>query len=409
MSWNTKKLKEVCDFQSGLWKGKKEPFISAYVIRNTNFTKSGELSFDDVAELEVESKQLEKRTLQPGDIILEKSGGGERTPVGRVCYFNKESEKPFSLSNFTARLRVIDRNELYPLFLHRFLYALYLSGNTETMQKHSTGIRNLQLTQYKEIDIPLPSLPVQKQIVEKLDAAFADIDKAIRATEKNIENAEALYAKKLDEYFDEIISSPSNKKLKEITTRLTNGYVGATRNIYQEHGIPYLLAKNIRDNILTFDKKAFVSEEFNQKNKKSILKEDDVLLVQSGHIGHSAVVPKEHEGHNCHAMIVISTDKLLLSGTFLSLFFQTNIMKQKFSEIRTGSTVPHLNCKDVRELSIPLVDVDTQNQIVQHFKVLHEYFHSLINTYEKKVANLAALRSSILKQAFSGGLTQDAA
>ena len=53
MSWNTRKLHEVCDFQSGLWKGKKEPLINAYVIMNTNFTKSGELSFDDVAELEV--------------------------------------------------------------------------------------------------------------------------------------------------------------------------------------------------------------------------------------------------------------------------------------------------------------------------------------------------------------------
>ena len=295
-----------------------------------------------------------------------------------------------------------DKKFLYFFLLsqQQFIYENFRSG---TAQPH------VYAKDIATLDIPKIDLTAQKRIVEKLDTAFTDIDKAISAAERNIENAEALYAKKLDEYFDEIISSPSNKKLKEITTRLTNGYVGATRNIYQEHGIPYLLAKNVKDNILTFDKKAFVSEEFNQKNKKSILKEDDVLLVQSGHIGHSAVVPKEHEGHNCHAMIVISTDKLLLSGMFLSLFFQTNIMKQKFREIRTGSTVPHLNCKDVRELSIPLVDVDTQNQIVQHFKVLNEYFHSLINTYEKKVANLAALRSSILNQAFSGELTKDTA
>ena len=295
-----------------------------------------------------------------------------------------------------------DKKFLYFFLLsqQQFIYENFRSG---TAQPH------VYAKDIATLDIPKIDLTAQKRIVEKLDTAFTDIDKAISAAERNIENAEALYAKKLDEYFDEIISSPSNKKLKEITTRLTNGYVGATRNIYQEHGIPYLLAKNVKDNILTFDKKAFVSEEFNQKNKKSILKEDDVLLVQSGHIGHSAVVPKEHEGHNCHAMIVISTDKLLLSGMFLSLFFQTNIMKQKFREIRTGSTVPHLNCKDVRELSIPLVDVDTQNQIVQHFKVLNEHFQSLINTYEKKVANLAALRSSILNQAFSGELTKDTA
>ena len=37
---------------------------------------------------------LDKRTLQKGDIILEKSGGGEKTPVGRVCIFYPLS-KPF--------------------------------------------------------------------------------------------------------------------------------------------------------------------------------------------------------------------------------------------------------------------------------------------------------------------------
>ena len=125
--WRTVKISEVCEFQSGLWKGKKGPFTNANVIRNTNFRNNGNLSYENVALLEVETKELYKRQLKHGDIILEKSGGGEKTPVGRVCLFEKQDNKiPFSLSNFTCFIRVKDPSILNYKYLHKFLYYLLL-------------------------------------------------------------------------------------------------------------------------------------------------------------------------------------------------------------------------------------------------------------------------------------------
>ena len=173
------KLRELCDIQSGLWKGKKEPFTKAYVLRNTNFTASGRFDYSDVIELDVETKQLAKREVVKNDIILEKSGGGEKTPVGRVCIHDAEGHLPYSMSNFTARIRVLDEKVLDPIFLHTYLHALYLSGATEPMQRHSTNIRNLQLTEYKEIDVPLPPLLEQKGIVEKITKISERIDNAL--------------------------------------------------------------------------------------------------------------------------------------------------------------------------------------------------------------------------------------
>ena len=74
------------------------------------------------------------------------------------------------------------------------------------------ALKHLQKKEFKNIEIPQPSLPKQKQIVEKLDAVFADIDKAISATEKNIENAEALYSAKSDSFFLKIGSRLSFQK-----------------------------------------------------------------------------------------------------------------------------------------------------------------------------------------------------
>ena len=156
--WQTKSLEEVCQFSSGLWKGEKPPFVNVGVIRNTNFTKEGMLDDSDIAYLDVEAKKFEKRRLQFGDIILEKSGGGPKQPVGRVALFDKK-EGEFSFSNFTAALRVLEARQLNFHFLHKFLHWIYVANVTEEMQSHSTGIRNLDGDAYKAIKISFPPLP----------------------------------------------------------------------------------------------------------------------------------------------------------------------------------------------------------------------------------------------------------
>ena len=176
-NWQTKKLGEVCDFYNGLWKGKKPPYIKVGVIRNTNFTKDGELDDADIAYLDVEKKQFEKRKLSYGDIILEKSGGGPKQPVGRVIIFDKK-EGDFSFSNFTSVIRIKRKDQIDFKYLHKYLFFSYITGVTKTMQSHSTGIRNLDFKLYKEIEIPLPPFPEQHRIVKILDDVFEKIAKA---------------------------------------------------------------------------------------------------------------------------------------------------------------------------------------------------------------------------------------
>ncbi|MEM7316742.1 MAG: restriction endonuclease subunit S, partial [Planctomycetota bacterium] len=151
--------------------------------------------------------------------------------------------------------------------------------------------------------------------------------------------------------------------LETVVDRLTNGYVGPTRSIYQDEGIPYLLAKHVKNNQLRFDGKTFVSAEFNEKHSKSKLATGDILLVQSGHIGAAAVVPEEHEGHNCHALIVITPKHDRVNSRYLSHFFNSSIGAAQFSRIQTGVTLKHLNCRDVKRLTIPLPPLTEQKRI----------------------------------------------
>jgi type I restriction enzyme S subunit len=198
--WQIKTLDEVCEFSNGLWKGEKPPFVRIGVIRNTNFTKEGTLNNSDIAYLDVELKKPEKRRLNFGDVILEKSGGGPKQPVGRVALF-VEPEGEFSFSNFTSALRVRDPQKLDFRFLHKFLHWTYLSGVTEGMQSHSTGIRNLNGDAYKAIQISFPKLAEQKRIVTILHETFEGIEAAVANAEKNLASARELFESYLTAVF----------------------------------------------------------------------------------------------------------------------------------------------------------------------------------------------------------------
>ena len=152
-------------------------------------------------------------------------------------------------------------------------------------------------------------------------------------------------------------------QLSEIIKKITNGYVGPTRGIYIEKGVPYILAKHVKNNKLKFNGGPFVSKEFTAKHAKSILKARDVLLVQSGHVGEAAVVKGEHEGYNCHALIIISPIPEKLDSDFLSAYFNSPIGRQELKRIETGATIRHLNCKTVKSIKIPLPPLPEQKRI----------------------------------------------
>ena len=176
------KVADCGDFIGGLWNGKKPPFVKVRVIRNTNFSMKGDLKLDsEYPELEVEKSQFEKRTLEKGDIIIEKSGGSNTQAVGRVVIFNFETNEPYSFSNFTTRLRVT-RSDIDQFYLHLILNYIYQLGLTFNMQNGMSNIRNLDMDTYKNLKIPKPDIKIQKQIVaecEEVEKQFQTIRMSI--------------------------------------------------------------------------------------------------------------------------------------------------------------------------------------------------------------------------------------
>ena len=209
--WEYKKLGEVCNVINGLWTGKKEPFINVAVIRNTNFSKDCQLNLDNVTYIDVEAKQFASRKLLLGDIIIEKSGGSEKQPVGRPILFNI-SEGDYSFSNFTSTLRIKEDAKVESSFLHKCLYAFYLKGETLKLQSKTTGLHNLNMKGYLRQNIPLPPKSTQLAIVSELDK----INELIRLKKEQLKDFDNLAQSIFYEMFGDPVENEKGWEVKKL-------------------------------------------------------------------------------------------------------------------------------------------------------------------------------------------------
>ena len=345
--WTYKKLGEVCTVLNGLWVGKKEPLINIAVIRNTNFSKDCKLKLDDVAYIDVEERQFLTRKLQVGDIIIEKSGGSDKQPVGRPVLFNI-SDGDYSFSNFTATLRLIDES-INPKFLHQCLYGYYRNGETMRMQSKTTGLHNLDMKAYLRLPVPCLSISEQERIVSELDLLTSIINKQ-KAQLKELDSlAQSIFY----DMFGDPIENPKGWEVKKLGD-LCNSELGKTLNQSKDTGTlrPYLCAINIQWNKIIKDNLKQTRFEETELERYSV-KKGDLLICEGGDIGRAAIWNENKEIQYQNAL-----HRLRFGEEMLPIFclFNLKYLKDKGildNRYGKGVTIKHLIKSAL--LSIPFI------------------------------------------------------
>lgn len=159
--------------KNGAWGAEPDGESDVVCIRAADFDgRLGRLNKGERTLRAIDSKTFEKLALQPGDIVLEKSGGGEKQLVGRATLF--DDQEPSVTSNFLARCRPAPGME--PAFINYVLLAIYNARGTFPHLKQSTGIQNLDLASFLDIRVSIPRLDTQRRIARFLDEKTARID-----------------------------------------------------------------------------------------------------------------------------------------------------------------------------------------------------------------------------------------
>ena len=133
--------------------------------------------------------QIKKLRLKKGDILIEKSGGGEKTPVGRAVYYDGEYGDVL-YANFMERLRF---NCLYvnPIWMTYWLKSWYECKGSPYYINQTTGIQNINLSlMLAKEKAYYPDLVLQEKIIEFLDAKCTEIDALIADIQTQIDTLE---------------------------------------------------------------------------------------------------------------------------------------------------------------------------------------------------------------------------
>ena len=184
-NWGVRKIKyTVSGLVGGVWG--REPQVNEndiYCIRVTDFGYPLlAISTNNLTLRDIPSKERSKRILRTDDFLIEKSGGGEKTPVGRTVMFSGGIPRQCVTSNFISKFSV-NSGSYYSRYLLYCLNSMYQLGLTRKHVKQSTGLQNLDIDSYFQEKIPVPRLVEQTQIANFLDHKTTQIDE-LRSTEE---------------------------------------------------------------------------------------------------------------------------------------------------------------------------------------------------------------------------------
>ena len=235
---------------SGEWGTDDETGEGIPVLRTTNFTNEGVVNYNDVVTRKITKKNINDKFLRKGDIIIEKSGGSDKFPVGRVIYFDGV-ENTYLFNNFTGLLRVKDREVWYPRYIFYSLYANYKRGGTRSFENKTTGLHNLKTDTYVEqFEVGEKSKKEQVSICNKLDK----LHDVMKLREQELQMLNDLIKARFVEMFGDPRSNPFGfeKKMLKDTCKVITGNT-PSRAIAEYYGdyIEWIKTDNIVSGILS--------------------------------------------------------------------------------------------------------------------------------------------------------------
>lgn len=183
----------------------------------------------------------------------------------------------------------------------------------------------------------------------------------------------------------------SDPFLGKVAPFISNGFVGTATPHYAEPtdkgAVTYLYGMNVRPNRIDRRGLRYVNEIFHASQSKTELKSGDLLMVQSGHIGTVALVPDDLDGANCHALIISRLDKTKADPLFLSQYLNSEIGVARLRGLEVGSTIMHINTKDLKKFRVPIPPLPEQRKIA-----------AILSTWDQAIEKTEALLSNARTQ-----------
>jgi len=346
--------------------------------------------FENIAHISDEIHQSMPRSwVKKGDVLFNITGAS----IGRVACFNGEDNS----ANVNQHVCIIrtDKKKVIPEFLS---YQLSQPSYQSKILANQSGATRqaFNYSQIKNFEIPLPPLPIQRQIVAVLEQA--------EAVKRQRQEADALTGALLQSVFYEMFGNPVTNekrwplmKMKDVCTKVTDGTHDTPTPT--ETGIPFVLGRHIRDRIIDFDNADYLPKNIHDEVYKRCNPEyGDVILVHIGNIGTAAYVNVKFE-FSMKNIALLKPDPKIIHGRFLETYL---IQIRPYIEkiVSRGGIQRFLSIKEMEK--IPCIAPPLALQ--QQFARVVESMERIRDQQAASGRQIEGLCEGLMQRAFAGEL-----
>ncbi|WP_299392832.1 restriction endonuclease subunit S, partial [uncultured Desulfovibrio sp.] len=379
-------------------------------IRITDIDENGCLKSDNKQSLS--ERDSLGYILEDGDILLARSGA----TVGKSFLYKKEfGRAAFAGYLIRAKFNISILNYLF------FYYITQSKAYAEWKDSNfiQATIQNIGAEKYNNLYIPVPPLPEQQHIADYLDAKCARIDATVELVRQSMEKLRAYKLSLITEavtkgldpdvpmkdsgipWIGEIPEEWNVYHLSSVIVDIQNGYVGPTRGLFIDSGVPYIQSLHIKNGEIVFTKnKYFVSRQWADVHPK--IYKNDILFVQTGDIGQVAIVGDAYDGCSCHALIIARPNCSIVCPTFLLNFFIGYAGQRQIHIQKTGALLPHLNSTKLKSALVLLPPLAEQQRIADYLDDKCARIDAVLEEKERLLERLAEYKKSLIFECVTG-------
>lgn len=192
------------------------------------------------------------------------------------------------------------------------------------------------------------------------------------------------------------------KLLGKVFPKIVVGYVGNVNDHYcsEKEGVPFYRTLNIRDGYFRHVDLKYVTHAFNDKNKKSQISNDDILIARVGaNLGMVCKATGINGSANMANAIIIKTNFTSnADADFFTYFLLSPMGKNQIFSGAAGGAQGVFNTKLTQEIKVPVPPLPEQRKIA---KILSTW-DKAISTTERLIDNSKQQKKALMQQLLTG-------
>ena len=333
--------------------------------------------------------------VRKGDVVIGMSGS-----IGKLCVYDLEN--PALQNQRTGLVEVLEPNTR-----HFVRYYFSTLERRFSAKSKGVGIQNISAKDIGACPCPLPPLPEQKQIVDKIEELFTKLDAGIEALKKVRQELKRYRQAVLKHAFEGKLTNVSvekdgvpkgwqRKKMGELTS-FSQGIQVPVQNQFEEKGNGCVRFLRIIDFTQGNQKPRYIK---NPGGRYCVAKDDLSMVRYGATTGFICTALEGVIANNLFRIIPVGS----LDKRFLFYFIKSHSFSTVLKSSLKGAAMPAISFGLLKEINFLLPLYCEQQQIVleieRHFSIADQ----IEQTVEQGLKQADRLRQSILKRAFEGKL-----